>query len=173
MPVSDPLKEPRGLFVDILAINPKIVPEIHPGFNLARRLYAFPTLIFCSVVQCDKSVMDCNYLLRGDVVYQPPAAGAPPPDRNLNYIPLLVHVVYERPCHFDIFATRTWALWGRAHTSVLFESLKNVMYNVLFLFWFLRRELGEKFYDITLAEIRQELGPGNGNDAEKSPGPGC
>jgi len=173
MPVSDLFKEPRGLFVDILTVNPEVVPEIHPGFNLARRLYAFSALIFCSVVQCDKGVMDCDYFLRGDVVYQPPAAGAPPPDGNLNYIPLLVHVVYERPCHLDIFAAGAGALWGRAHNSVPFESMKNVMYNVLFLSWFLRRELGEVFYDIIPVEIRQELSPGNGNDAGKSPGPGC
>jgi len=51
--------------------------------------------------------------------------------------------------------------------------MKNVMYNVLFLSWFLRRELGEVFYDIIPVEIRQELSPGNGNDAGKSPGPGC
>ena len=81
--------------------------------------------------------------------------------------------MYERPCHLDIFAAGAGALWGRAHNSVLFESMKNVMYNVLFLSWFLRRELGEVFYDIIPVEIRQELSPGNGNDAGKSPGPGC
>ena len=129
MPVSNLLKEPRGLFIDVFAINPEVVPDIHPGFNLARRLYAFSALIFRSVVQCDKGVVDCDYFLRSNVVNQPPAAGAPPPDGNLNYIPLLVRVVYECPYHVDIFATRVWARWGRAHNSVLFESMKNVMCN--------------------------------------------
>src|SRR5690554_2090807 len=88
--------------------------------------------------------MDCDYFLRSNIVNQPPATGTPPPDWNLNYIPRLVHVVYECPCHLDIFATGARARWGWAHNSLLFELVKNVMCNVLYLFWLFRRESGIK-----------------------------
>lgn len=119
MSISDLFKEPRGLFINVLTMIPIVFPQINPRFNLALCFYALSTLIFRSVVQRDQGVMNCDYLLGGNIINQPPATGAPPTNWNLNWLVLFIHVMNECPYHSDIFATRAGAFGRWAHSSVM------------------------------------------------------